>query len=269
MKIISNKKKLLKILKNEKNLGFVPTMGAFHKGHLSLMHKSINQCNKTIVSIFINKPQFNRKSDYKSYPRKIKKDIKILKKIKIDYLFLPTHNQIYPNGVNKKIKVHSFSKKLCGKSRPRHFEAIADVVHKFVKIINPKKIYLGEKDWQQLMIIKHFFKKNNIKTKVISCRTVREKNGTAYSSRNFLLSKKEKIIASEIYKLIHKNKVNLIKNRLNLNNIKKKILNLGATKIDYLTVLNINKIFKPYNKIINYKIFVSYYLGSVRLIDNI
>jgi len=269
MKIISNKKKLLKILKNEKNLGFVPTMGAFHKGHLSLMLKSIKQCNKTIVSIFVNEPQFNRKSDYKNYPRTLKKDIKILRRIKIDYLFLPTHNQIYPHGINKKIKVHSFGKKLCGRFRPRHFEAIADVVHKFVKLIKPKKIYFGEKDMQQLMIIKYFFKENNIKTKVVSCKTVREKNGIACSSRNFLLSKNEKIIASRIYKLIYRNKINLIRNKLNLNNVKKQILSLGATKVDYLTALNISKIFKPYKKKINYKIFVSYYLRSTRLIDNI
>ena len=223
-------------------------MGAFHKGHLSLMYKSINQCNKTIVSIFVNKPQFNRKSDYKSYPRKIKKDIKILKKIKIDYLFLPTHNQIYPNGVNKKIKVHSFSKKLCGKSRPRHFEAIADVVHKFVKIINPKKIYLGEKDMQQLKIIEHFIKKNYSKIKVIGCKTIRESNGVAYSSRNFLLSSKEKCIASKIYKILVNKKKYLIRKKIILRRIKDEILKLGARKIDYIKLLDINKLIKPYKK---------------------
>ena len=131
-------------------------MGAIHIGHISLIKKSISQCNKTIVTIFINKPQFNRKSDYKKYPRVIKKDISIIKKLKVDYLFLPKVNQIYPDGPNKNIKISALGKKLCGKFRPKHFEAVVDVIDRFIKIINPKKIYFGEKDMQQLKIIQEF-----------------------------------------------------------------------------------------------------------------
>ena len=149
MKIISHKKKLKKFILSERNLGFVPTMGAIHKGHLSLIKKSMAQCNKTIVSIFVNKPQFNRINDYKKYPRVLKKDISLLKKIGTHYLYLPNHNQIYPYGINKRIKVHPFSKKLCGKFRPQHFKSVIDVVDRFIKLIHPKKIYFGEKDMQQ------------------------------------------------------------------------------------------------------------------------
>ena len=156
MKIISNKKKLAEFVDNEKNLGFVPTMGAIHSGHASLINKSIASCSKTIVSIFINKPQFNKKIDYKKYPRKRIKDILALRKLKIDYLYLPTSKQIYPSGHNKNIKISSFSKKLCGKNRPGHFKAVVDVVQRFIKIIKPAKIFLGEKDMQQLKIIDHF-----------------------------------------------------------------------------------------------------------------
>ena len=160
MKIISNKKKLLSFLHNEKNLGFVPTMGAIHLGHISLIKKSISQCNKTIVTIFINKPQFNRKSDYKKYPRVIKKDISIIKKLKVDYLFLPKVNQIYPDGPNKNIKISALGNKLCGKFSPKHFEAVVDVIDRFIKIIRPQKIYLGEKDYQQYKIIESFVSNN-------------------------------------------------------------------------------------------------------------
>ena len=120
MKITSDKNKLVKFVQYEKNMGFVPTMGAIHHGHISLIKKSKKQCNKTIISIFVNKPQFNKKSDFKKYPRILKEDISILKKLKVDFLYLPIENQIYPEGHNKNIKISSFSKKLCGKLRPKH-----------------------------------------------------------------------------------------------------------------------------------------------------
>ena len=165
MKIILHKNKLIKFILNEKNLGFVPTMGSIHKGHISLIKRSIKECSKTVVSIYINKPQFNRRSDFNKYPRNISLDVKKLKKVKVDILFLPKTNQIYPDGKNKNIKINSFKKKLCGKNRPGHFEAVADVIDRFIKIINPKRIYFGEKDMQQLKIIEHFLKKKSSKNK--------------------------------------------------------------------------------------------------------
>ena len=108
MKIFLTKIKLSQFVKNEKNLGFVPTMGALHLGHVSLIKRSLSQCNKTIVSIFVNKPQFNMKSDFKKYPKTLNKDIKILKRLKVSYLYLPTHNQIYPDGINKNIRISNF-----------------------------------------------------------------------------------------------------------------------------------------------------------------
>ena len=174
MKIISHKNKLVKFIQNEKNLGFVPTMGGIHLGHISLIKRSISQCNKTVVSIFINKPQFNRNHDFKKYPRALNKDIKKLKKLKIDLLYLPKNKEIYPNGQNKNIKISSLKNKLCGKNRPGHFQAVADVIDRFLKIIKPKKIYFGEKDFQQLKIIENFIKKNHSETKLIPCKTIRE-----------------------------------------------------------------------------------------------
>ena len=268
MKIILSKKKLIKFIHNEKNLGFIPTMGAIHLGHISLIKESNKICKKTIVSIFVNKPQFEN-SDFHKYPRILKKDISIIKKLKVDYLFLPAEKQIYPNGYSKNIRIRPFGKKLCGKFRPRHFKAVVDVIDRFIKIIKPKKIYFGEKDMQQLKIIEHFVKKKHGKVKVIGCKTVREKNGVACSSRNFLLSSNEKKIASKIYKLLIYKKKSLVKNKILLKSLKRKILNLGATKIDYIQILDINKLIKPFKRNNVYKIFIAYYLSSTRLIDNI
>ena len=269
MKIFLSKAELTKCIKHEKDLGFVPTMGAIHAGHLTLIKKSIEQCNKTIVSIFVNSPQFNKKSDFKKYPRTLTNDIRKLKTMKVNFLYLPRQKEIYPKGVNKKIQVNSFHKKLCGKFRPNHFKAVVDVVDRFIKIINPKKIYLGKKDMQQLILLNDFIKKNHFGIKIIECKTIRLKTGLAYSSRNFLLTIKEKIIASKIYKIILSNKKYIIKNKLSISYIKKRIFNLGAKKIDYIMLLDINKIIKPYKKNNNFKIFIAYYLSSTRLVDNI
>lgn len=269
MKIIIHKNKLINLLDKEKKLGFVPTMGAIHAGHISLIKKCKSQCNKTIVSIFVNKPQFNRKIDYKKYPQTLNKDIKILKKNRVDYLFIPFFDEMYPNGINKKIRINKFGKKLCGKSRPGHFSAVADVIDRFIKIINPNKIFLGNKDMQQLLIIRDFVKKNHKKVKLVGCKTIRDINGVALSSRNKLLSKSEMNIASRVYNFLLSFKWNVIVNRKLLNIAKKKILSFGVKKIDYLELINLNKILYPYKKKKKNKIFIAYYLGSTRLIDNI
>ena len=269
MEIISKKNKLIKILVNEKKLGFVPTMGGIHEGHLSLIKESIRQNKKTVVSIFINKPQFNKKHDFTAYPRIIKKDISKLKKNKVDYLFLPSNKEIYPKGINKNITIDAFGKQLCGINRPSHFEAIADVIDRFLKIIKPNSIYFGEKDMQQFKIIQSFIQKNYKNIQVIGCKTIREKSGIAYSSRNFLLSKKDKDIASKVYHLINCNKEKILKRRISTTIIENIFYSIGVDKIDYIKVINLSKTTKPFKRKSIYKIFIAYYLKSVRLIDNI
>jgi len=269
MKILYNKKKLLKFIEKEKDLGFVPTMGAIHLGHISLIKKSILQNDSTIVTIFVNKPQFSRKNDYNKYPRDLKKDINVLKRLDIDYLYIPTSKQIYPNGVNNKIKICSFSKKLCGRFRPGHFNAVVDVIDRFFKIINPKKIYLGEKDMQQLKIIEDFARRRYPQIEVVACKSIRNKNGLVFSSRNYLLSRKEKKIGSLIYKYIKKNKYKIINKIISRDEIVNTLIEFGASKVEYIDVFNLSKIIKPYIKKEHHKIFISYYFRNVRLIDNI
>ena len=244
-------------------------MGAIHNGHISLIKKSQKMCSKTIVSIFVNKPQFNKKDDYKNYPRVLKDDIVKLKKINLDFLFIPKFGDIYNNGTNKNIAISSFSKKLCGKNRPGHFSAVADIIDRFIKIIKPKKIFFGNKDMQQMYIIKDFIKKNHKNVKLIPCKTIRHSGGLALSSRNYLLNQKEILIGNKIFNFIFNNKKKIISKNIDLIDVKRRIYNLGVQKIDYIEIININKIIKPFKKKSKFKIFFAYYLKNTRLIDNI
>ena len=200
MKILLNNSSLFESLRPFNDLGFVPTMGGIHKGHLSLINKSNKHCKKTIVSIFVNPKQFNNKKDLKSYPRNIKKDLKILEKSKkVDFVYLPKFNDIYNDQKKSKIKLLKKDKILCAKFRKGHFEGVLDVMERLTKIVNPKKIFMGEKDFQQLYLVKKRLNKK-YKAKIIPCKTIRDKNNIALSSRNILLNKLNLKIAANIYK---------------------------------------------------------------------
>ena len=269
MKIFKNKKDLIKEISGKKNIAFVPTMGSIHRGHLSLIKKAKKKTKNVLVSIFVNPKQFNSNFDFQKYPRNIYRDIDLLKKIKIKYLYLPVFKDIYSFRPKIIVFLDEFSKELCGKFRPLHFKGVINVVNRFLEIIKPRWIFLGAKDFQQLSIIKKHINKNKIKTKIISCTTIREKNGIAFSSRNLLLKKKDYFIAGKIYHLIKKNKKKLIKRKAFIKIIKKKILSFGANKIEYITVLDINNLIHGFKRKKKFRIFIAYYFNSIRLIDNI
>ena len=271
MKIFKDKHSLQKELFNKKGVSFIPTMGGLHKGHVSLIKKSKKFKKKTLVSIFVNPKQFNKMSDFKSYPKNNKKDIIMLKRLNVDYLYLPSFNDIYRFKVKNKVFLDKFSKKLCGKYRKNHFKGVINVVNRFLEIIKPKYIFLGKKDYQQIYLIKSHIKKNKIKTKIIECKTIREKNGLACSSRNFKLDKKQVKIASNIYKYLRKFKKEIKKNYKVFNKKKlfDRVIYLGASKIDYIENYNIEN-FKLSTKLKdNFNIFIAYHLKKTRLIDNI
>jgi pantoate--beta-alanine ligase len=269
MKIIRNIKNLQESIVKIPNLGFVPTMGGLHKGHLKLIKKSINRSQKTLVSIYVNPTQFNKKKDFSKYPGNTKKDLKILKRQKVDFVFLPKTGEMYKRQIRKNIKIHRKKNVLCGKFRKGHFEGVIDVIDRFLSLINPKYIFLGEKDFQQLFLIKNYVK-NKFKVKVVSCKTVRDKNYVALSSRNFLLSKKNLATAGKIAKKLKSFK-NRLKNNQNfkksINNIKNKLIEKYNIKLEYLELRNEKdlSVFKKKNK---FRIFISYYINKVRLIDN-
>ena len=269
MKTLLNNIDLNEALFGNSNIGFVPTMGSLHDGHISLIKKSLKLSNKTIVSIFINPKQFNNKEDYKKYPRNIKKDLKILKKLKVDFVYLPKIKDIYRNKNKIKIKLNKQDKIMCAKYRKGHFEGVIEVMTRLTKIVSPSKIFMGEKDFQQLLLVKKYIEKN-FKSKIISCKTIRDKNKLALSSRNTLLKKDDLINAGKISKslIIFKKKLSNKKNINNLIFIKKNELKKKyGIKIDYLELRNIKNL-KLTNTIKNAKIFVAYFINKVRLIDN-
>ena len=270
MKILLNNHKLHKTLRPFNDVGFVPTMGGIHEGHISLITRSIKFNHKTIVSIFINPKQFNNKKDLKSYPSNIKKDLSILRKIKgIDFIYIPKFDDIYNFKRKTKIKIAMKDKILCAKFRKGHFEGVLDVMDRFTNIIKPRIIYMGNKDFQQLYLVKNFIKKK-YKVKVIGCKTIRNENKLALSSRNYHLNKDDLHIVEKITKKIFKLK-KTIRGIQNINEFlkktKKDLEKSFKIKIEYLE--NRNKInLKLSQKLKKSKIFFSYYFKGIRLIDN-
>ena len=270
MKLIKQITDLNKAIYKENGLGFVPTMGCLHKGHETLIKNSQKKCKKTIVTIFINPTQFNNKKDYKNYPQNLNKDLQILKRLKVDYVYLPAVDQIFNNEQLPKILLNKSQKILCAKFRKGHFEGVLNVLNRFVKLISPKSIFMGEKDYQQFFLVKNFIEKN-YKTKVYVCKTIRDSNMIALSSRNNLLNKTNLNTLSLITKrlLNIKKSINRDKQKSKrlIYGIKKDLVKKYKVKIEYLecrNIVNLNTNIQTKS----FKLFVAYYLNNVRLIDN-
>jgi pantoate--beta-alanine ligase len=266
MKILRNINDLKKAVNKIDNLGFVPTMGGLHEGHISIINQSKKKSNKTLVSIYVNPKQFNNSTDYNSYPKNTNNDLIKLKKIGVDFVFLPKSKDVYRKKRVKKITISSKYKVLCGKFRKGHFEGVLDVVDRLLRLVKPKFLFLGEKDFQQYFLIKKYLKKKH-SIKIELCKTVRDKNFVPLSTRNKLLSKKEYNIAvfitNELF-LLKKNKPTKYK----INYLKKKIKLNFKIKVDYLEFRNSKNLMTNGNINIK-KLFIAYNLGNVRLIDNI
>jgi pantoate--beta-alanine ligase len=277
MKLIKQIPDLNKAIHKENNLGFVPTMGSLHKGHEFLIEVSKKHCKKTLVSIFVNPTQFNNKDDYKNYPRNLIKDLKILRKLKVDYVYLPTVKQIYKEKQLYRITLKKSQKILCAKYRKGHFEGVLDVLSRFIQLISPKIIFMGEKDYQQFFLTREYISKKS-KTKVFPCKTIRNSKGLALSSRNSLLNKEDLKTSTSIANILLNLKRSICKRNGLLNvspkktkyliqKTKKKLINKFDIKVEYLECRNLvtlsaNLKNKPF------KLFVAYYLNNVRLIDN-
>jgi pantoate--beta-alanine ligase len=271
MKILLNKTSLTKSLRHFSDIGFVPTMGTIHKGHLSLINKSNQICHKTIVSIFVNPKQFNNKKDFKTYPKNIKQDLKKLSQTKkVDFVYIPKFKDIFKNNKKPKIKLNKKDKILCAKYREGHFEGVLDVMDKLTNIVMPTKIFMGNKDFQQMFLVKNYLK-NKYNTDVVGCATIREKSKVSLSSRNYLLSKENLKLAGKIVRKLINLKKN-IKNKKNKNKylliVKDDFQKQFKIKIEYLELRNINNL-KLSNVINKSRLFVAYYLNGVRLIDNL
>ena len=272
--ISSIKSHLNKLKKKGNIIGFVPTMGALHNGHLSLIKKSISENNFTVVSIFVNPTQFDNPEDLLTYPSNIKNDISLLKSISNKIiLFNPDHEEIYSDGIkSQQFNFNGLDEHMEGKYRQNHFQGVATVVSKLLSIVEPYNVYFGEKDFQQLRIIENLVFEKKINTKVIRCETLRDSDGLALSSRNSKLSFSSKKMATNLFKALNfaKEKFNM----LDIVEIEKKVIEQMTAhteiKLDYFIIADEEKlepsILKNNQK---YRAFIAAYISGVRLIDNI
>lgn len=277
MKIIKNSKELsekVNALKKEGScIGFVPTMGALHEGHLSLVEYSNKDNDITIVSIFVNPTQFNDKGDYDKYPRILEDDLEKLKKVKCDILFIPSENEMYPTEDNREFDFGNLDKVMEGKHRPGHFRGVALIVSKLFEIVNPDRAYFGEKDFQQLAIIKSLTKQLNFNIEIISCPILRENDGLAMSSRNMLLTAEQRanvaLISETLFNAREKAKSMTV---LETQDWVKQTINKNIfLEVEYFEIVdhtNLESI-SSWNTEIEKVGCIAVQVGAIRLIDNI
>jgi pantoate--beta-alanine ligase len=232
---------------SEMTLGFVPTMGALHEGHASLVRKSALENSKTLVSIFVNPTQFNDPKDLEKYPRTLEKDLKILSEAGADYLIYPNFESMYRDGYRYQVAEKEFSKVLCGAHRPGHFDGVLTVVIKLLNLAQARRAYFGEKDFQQLELIRGMAEAFFMPVEIVGCPTLREKDGLAMSSRNILLSASERELAPILAREL--------RNKGTLPEIRERLERAGF-RVDYVEEIRGRR-------------FAAAFLGSVRLIDNI
>lgn len=267
------RQEIKKAKKRNKKIGFIPTMGALHRGHLSLIDRAKKEADYLTASIFINPLQFNSSKDLTRYPRNLGKDKELLKKRGVDLLFFPQADKIYSPGFSVFVEETKLSKILCGKSRPGHFRGVTTVVAKLFNIVNPELAYFGQKDYQQALIIRKMAKDLNFATKIKIAPIVREKDGLALSSRNSYLNSKQRQEAKTIYQALSIGARMIKKGERNPNKIanliKKEVKNNSSALVDYVEVRGADKLEKIGK--IEGKIFlgIAAYLGGARLIDNI
>lgn len=250
-----------------KKIAFIPTMGALHQGHVSLFGEAKEVAEIKVASIFVNKTQFNDPSDFEKYPRQLADDLEKLEKAGIDVAFAPSDEEIFGKDFSFKILPINLTNCLCGSTRLGHFDGVSLIITKLFNIVKPDFALFGQKDFQQLAIIKRLVRDLNFDVKIIGCKTIRETSGLAMSSRNQRLSVAGKVKAAEIFRIL-----NEIKSQPELLEEKKKeLLKIGFEKVDYLEIRDAEdlKLITNFDKKIPARIFIAVYLEKVRLIDNL
>lgn len=255
--------------------GLVPTMGALHEGHLSLVRRSKDENDATIVSVFVNPVQFNNPADLSSYPRQPEEDFKLLAKEGVDVVFAPSVEEIYPEDYDKnhKFDLATVAEVMEGKYRPGHFQGVALVVNRLFQLCRPTRAYFGMKDFQQIAVIRQMVKSEGLDVEIVPCPIVREESGLALSSRNMLLSTDERKEASAIHSVLTKSKEEI--GALTVEEIKKKVTaTLDAKpgfRVEYFEIVDGESLL-PIDKWDEARYVVgciTVYVGNVRLIDNI
>lgn len=272
MQIFTTEKDLklfLDSLRNN-NIALVPTMGGLHEGHLSLVDKAKSLAQIVVVSIFVNPTQFARGEDFDDYPNTFDSDKLLLESKKVDALFLPSKDEIYPHGTESDYKVGDIGQILCGAFRPTHFNGVAQVVRRFFEIVNPNYAVFGEKDFQQLLIIKSLVKNLNFKIKIESIPTQREEDGLAMSTRNQYLSDLDREKAPHFYSVLSDTKDALLDGK-SIYDAKEDALNTlsKSFEVEYLEVLDANNLTQIETKTTEIIIISAIRFGGTRLIDNL
>ena len=249
MNIVTKIEDWLEIRKTliDRKIGFVPTMGNLHAGHASLFAKSVNENDMTVASIFVNPTQFNQQQDYEQYPRTLDNDIQLLINTHVDFLFAPTYADLYPDGFQVKVSENALSLALEGEYRPGHFDGMLTVVLKLFNIVHPQRAYFGEKDFQQLMLIKKLVNAFFMPIEIIACETIRASDGLALSSRNSRLNDLQRRLACLFSTLLSSNNSCLV--------IKENLISAGF-RVDYIV--------EKWGRRLG-----AVWLGDVRLIDNV
>jgi len=265
------KEVLFRVKSNGKTIGLVPTMGALHDGHISLIKKAKSENQVVVVSIFVNPVQFDNLNDLEKYPRNLEKDLLMIEGI-TDIVFAPSEKEIFPITPDEKYDFGELDKILEGASRPGHFNGVATIVKRLFDFVQPDKAYFGEKDFQQLAIIRELVKQNKMDISIVACPVVREPNGLAMSSRNQLLSFAKRNIAAKIYNTIKKSHEQYTPNVKKINDfVISEIKKLEPITLDYFAIVD-ESTFQPLNSMEDAKgviACVAYVIGEVRLIDSI
>lgn len=264
---------LNELRKKGKSIGFVPTMGALHDGHLALIKSAKKENDVVVCSIFVNPIQFNNPDDLKKYPNQIESDIKLLEAEDCDILFHPSVEEIYPEPSSEQFDFGNLDKVLEGEFRPGHFNGVAVVVKKLFEIIEPIRAYFGLKDYQQLLIIHQLTKDNNIPVEIVPCLTIREEDGLAMSSRNKLLSASERNLSPIIYSTLKSLKIQsgYTPIREIKESIEDEFKRSKQMKLEYFEIVDMYSLkpLKNWSESKNVIALIAVYLGNVRLIDNI
>lgn len=261
---VSELKAAIKALRQRcKIIGLVPTMGAVHEGHLSLVDIARKNSDGVIATIFVNPAQFGKNEDLSSYPRDEDGDIAKFNEYRVDIVYTPPVSEIYPEGFSTIINTGEIGGILCGAYRPGHFDGVATIVTKLFNQIKPNIAVFGEKDYQQLVIIKKLVKDLDMDVDIIGGKTVREKDGLAISSRNRYLSPEERKIAPGLYKTM----LNIKVGKITIEEAKSNLLESGFAKIDYIEVRDALTLGEPKGK--ETRLLAAAYLGKTRIIDNI
>ena len=276
MKVLKSKKTLIDYVERQremgKKIGFAPTMGALHQGHISLYEAAKHENDEVISSIFVNPTQFNNPDDFQKYPKTLEKDIELLEKAGVDAVYVPNVEEMYPDGLNsKKYDFDGLENEMEGKYRPGHFDGVGTIVEELFRQVQPHNAYFGEKDYQQLAIIKKMVEKTKLPVKIHGVPTLREEDGLAMSSRNVRLTETQRKEATIIYETL--TKVKEWFKVISLEEIKQKVTDIFRNsnfELEYFVIAD-EKTLKEtdyFYKDKNYRAFIVAYADTVRLIDN-